>query len=410
MKILLAHNFYQSSSPSGEDSVFKSEKKLLANRTADLGGGLITFERYNDDINKYSSIRKTWLSINTIWSYESYAGIKDIIKKENPDIAHFHNIFYLISPSVYFACKDAEIPVVQTLHNFRLFCVNGLLLRDGLICEGCIGKLPWRGVVNACYRNSRVYSVTVALTESLHRFLGTWKDKVDAYIVLTEFNRKKFVECGLPEEKVFVKPNFLLDPPEPEYSNNGYAAFLGRLSTEKGLNVLIDAFKRLQSPTTKWVHLKIIGDGPLRGQIEEEVKAQQIHYIEAAGRKTFDESMELLKGARFLIIPSVWYEGFPMIILEAFACGKPVIASRLGALAELVGDGKTGLLFEPGNPEDLASKISWMLENEISCCEMGKNARKVFEERYTAEKNYEILMKIYHSVLSNHQQKGRGVR
>jgi glycosyltransferase involved in cell wall biosynthesis len=402
MKILLAHNFYQSSSPSGEDAVFRAEKELLESRAQDQGGGLITFESYNDDIIRYSFIRKATLPFKTIWSRGSYVEIKDIIKQDKPDIAHFHNIFYLISPSVYFACKHAEVPVVQTLHNFRLFCVNGLLMKDGIICEECIGKLPWRGVANACYRNSRLYSVPVAFTESLHKLLGTWRDKVDAYIALTEFSRKKFVDFGLPEKKVFVKPNFLPNPPEPKYSNEGYAVFLGRLSAEKGLNILITAFKTLQSLTTDTLPLKIIGDGPLRKYVEEKIRAEKIHNIESMGRKSLNECMQLLRGARFMVMPSIWYEGFPMAISEAFACGKPVIASRLGAMTELIENGKTGLLFEAGNPEDLASKIEWMIENESACIEMGKNARRVFDEKYTAEKNYKMLMRIYDTVLSAH--------
>ena len=397
MKILLVHNFYQSSSPSGEDAVFRVEKELLENRGS--GVRVATYERHNDEIGKYPFFKKITLPFKTTWSHESYREIKHIIKKEKPDIVHFHNIFYLISPSAYYACKDAGIPAVQTLHNFRLFCVNGLLMRDGGVCEECTGRLPWRGVIHGCYRGSRLYSVPVALMESFHRFMGTWGDKVDAYIALTEFGKRKYIECGLPAEKIFVKPNFLSNPPEPDYSNSEYGAFLGRLSAEKGLDTLIDAVKILQSITPDHFPVKIIGDGPLRRQLEDRLRAERIKNIELTGRKSFDECMELLKGARFMVMPSVWYECFPMTIREAFACGKPVIASRLGSMAELVEDGRTGFLFEPGSSEDLASKIKWMFENKDACIEMGKNARAEFEAKYTAEKNYEILMGIYEGVI-----------
>jgi len=275
-------------------------------------------------------------------------------------------------------------------------------MRDGNICEECVGKFPWRGMLHGCYRGSRLYSMPIVLVECFHRYMGTWKEKIDAYIALTEFGKKKFVEIGLPADKMFIKPNFLPNPPEPHYSNNGYAAYVGRLSAEKGLNILVEAFKILQNLTAQSVTLKIVGEGSLRRQLEDKINDEKIKNIEFTGRRSFNESVQLLKSARFMIMPTLCYEGFPITIIEAFACGKPVIASRLGAMAELVEDGKTGLLFEPGNPEDLASKIKWMLENKSACVEMGNKARKVFEEKYTAEKNYEILMKIYESVLSSH--------
>jgi glycosyltransferase involved in cell wall biosynthesis len=394
----MLHNFYQSSSPSGEDVVFRQEAKMLREYDNDV----ILFAKRNNSIVTSPNYKKFILPFRLIWSRETYNELRKIIKKEKPKIAHFHNIWYLISPSAYYACKDAGIPVIQTLHNFRFFCANGLLMRDSRICEECLGKWPWRGAKYGCYRGSRLYSFPIALVEAFHKFTGTWKNKIDAFIALTEFSKKKFVECGLPSEKIFVKPNFLQNPPKLAFPNNGFAAFVGRLSVEKGLNILVDAFKNLDSYKAGSLILKIIGDGPLKKQVEQKLEDEKILNIELTGRKTATECMELLQSARFVLMPSVWYEGFPMVILEAFSSGKPVIASRLGALTELVDDGKTGLLFEPGNPEDLASKIKWMLDNEDACIQMGKNARKVFEEKYTAEKNYEMLMKIYQSVLSNH--------
>jgi len=399
MKVLLVHNFYQSSSPSGEDVVFNAERQLLESKS---GLEVSTYERRNDEIIDYSFFGKALLPLKTILARKVYREIKGILEKEKPEIAHFHNIFYLISPSAYDACKDSRVPVVQTLHNYRFFCVNGLLMRDNGVCEDCVGKLPWRGALRGCYRNSRFYSASVAFMESFHKFVGTLNNKVDAYIALTEFSKKKFIECGLPSGKIFVKPNFLQNPPEPDYSNDGYAIFLGRLSPEKGVLKLIDSLKNIQSPNLESFMLKIIGDGPLQKHVEDKVKAEKIRSIELTGRKSFNECMELLRGAQFMVMPSICYESFPMTIIEAFACGKPVIASRLGAMAELVEDGKTGLLFEPGSPEDLALKIECMIENEDARIEMGKNARAEFEAKYTAEKNYEILMKIYHSVLNPH--------
>jgi glycosyltransferase involved in cell wall biosynthesis len=388
MKILLVHNFYRSSSPSGEDAVFRSERELLKKNGIDV----ITYEKHNDDVATLSDKLKT--AFATIWSKKTYKELKNILKKEKPDLAHFHNIWYLVTPSAYSACKDAGIPVVQALHNFRMFCANGLLLRDGQVCEKCIGTLPWKGARYGCYGNSRLYSIPIALTESIHSLTGTWKNKIDAFIALTEFGKKKFVECGLPENRIFVKPNFLSDPPEPSFSHKDCVIFLGRLSHEKGVFILIDAAGKLKDSVIP-LRVRIVGDGPARKELEDKAESERINGIEFTGRKNFDECMALLKEARFMVMPAICYENFPMAIREAFACGKPVITSRLGAMAELVQDGKTGLLFEPGNSEDLAAKMKWMLENEEACKEMGKNGRKEFEEKYTAGKNFEILMDIY---------------
>jgi len=394
MKVLLGHNFYQSSAPSGEDAVFKAEKELLQSH----GIEVIPYTRENDEIMHFSGLQKVHLPFQLLWSRETYKEVKNLLKKHKPDLAHFHNIFYLLSPSVYDACQDAGVPVIQTLHNFRFFCINGLLMRNGRVCEACIGKIPWRGILHGCYKDSRLYSLPLAFMASYHRIVSTWQKKVNAYIALTEHSKKKYIECGLPEERIFVKPNFLPNHPQPSFHSNNYSVYLGRISQEKGVETLISAFKSFQILNS--VVLKIVGDGPLRIQLENKTHNKQIHNIEFLGRKNFSECMKLLQDARFLVVPSLCYECFPLAIREAFAVGKPVIASRLGSMAELVEDGKTGLLFEPGNAENLAEKITWMVEHENACVEMGKNARRVFEEKYTAEKNFEILVNIYQSILN----------
>jgi len=390
MKVLLIHNFYQSSSPSGEDMVFKNEVELLKKNGVDV----VTYERYNDEIKNYGLWDKVVLSCKNVWSKKTYKDIKELVKKEKPDIVHSHNIWYLISPSVYYACKDVGVIAIQTLHNFRLFCANGLLMRNGRICEDCLGKIPWRGAIRGCYRNSVLYSIPITLTETIHRIVRTWKDVIDSYIALTEFTRKKYIQGGIPEKKIFVKPNFLPITLKPSFNHNGYAVFLGRLSIEKGLYTLIKAWKKIKGFT-----LKVIGDGPLKGDLRKVVLKDGIKNIEFMGRKRHNECLELIKSSSFVIMPSECYESFSMTTIEAFGCGKPVVASNLGAMAELVENGKTGLLFKPGDIEDLTSKINWMIENEKECIQMGKNARVEFEAKYTAEKNYEILMDIYQKVI-----------
>jgi len=387
MKVLLVHNFYQSSAPSGEDRVFRDEVALLRKNSIEV----VLYEQANDAIKN-----RLEAALSVIWSRKTYHEIAALIKKEKPDIAHFHNIWYLISPSAYYACKDAGVPIVQTLHNFRMFCANGLLLRNEKPCEECVGKVPWRGLLHGCYRDSRFFTAPVVFAEWFHLMRDTWQTAVDAYITLTEFGKKKFIQCGLPEKKIFVKPNFLSDPPNFLSPPQQYVVFIGRLSKEKGVNILIDALKHLNTFT-----LKLIGDGPLRPELEKQIEDKKLgEKIEFTGRMRRAECMELLKRSCCLIMPSVCYENFPMAIVEAFACGKPVVASRLGVMADIIEDKKTGLLFNPGDPLDLAEKIGWMVENKEAAGDMGRNARTEFENKYTADRNFDTLIDIYKKTLT----------
>jgi len=395
MKVLFVHNYYQSASPSGEDRAFQNEVKMQKNNGVEVR----VYARHNDEIVEYGTYEKCWLPAENIWSIKTYRDLQRIMKKEKPDVAHFHNIWYLVSPSAYYACKDVGIPVVQTLHNYRFFCANGLLFRNGSVCESCIGKLGLKGIVNGCYRNSRLYSIPIVLVEGIHRILSTYNKVVDAYIALTEFSRKKYVECGIIPRKLFVKPNVLMDVPVPRYSNNGDVVFVGRLSEEKGIDTLIAAVRHLRSNRINIPKIQIVGDGPFKRQLENTIKTQGIDNIELAGHKEHREITDIVRSARFVVLPSLCYESFPLVIMEAYACGKPVVASRIGALAELVEGGKTGLLFEPGNARDLATKIRWLHEHEDACVGMGMNARRVFDDKYTAKRNFEALMHIYKSVV-----------
>lgn len=391
MKVLSVHNFYQSFSPSGEDMAYRNETDMLRSK----GRNIIAYERYNDELTINMNRIKEASSV--IWSRRSYREIKSLIKKEKPNIAHFHNIWYLISPSAYYACKDSNVPVIQTLHNFRCFCVNGLLMREGKVCTKCVGYIPWNGIMYGCFRSSKLLSMPIAISDMLHKVIGTWKDKIDTFIALSEFSKKIFIDCGLPREKIIIKPNFLRNPPKPKYvRDQSYAVYSGRLSVEKGVEVLLDAFNILKISYNRQSSLKIVGAGPLRKQLEFKVMTDNIEFT---GYKDINEYIDLLKGANFVIIPSLCYENFPMTLCEAFACGKPVIASRLGAMAELINDGKTGLLFIPGDPEDLALKINWMIDNIDAQMEMGKNARAEFEAKYSADKNFNMLVDLYEKTI-----------
>lgn len=388
MNVLLVHNHYRYAG--GEDAVLEAECRLLEG----AGHRVSRYARHNDEIREFSPRRRVALLWEATWSRISYREIRALVRRQRPDVVHVHNVVPLITPSVYYACRDERVPVVQTLHNFRLLCPSALLLRNGRICEECPQHSLARSVRHACYRRSRVQTMAVARMLSVHRRMGTWQSKVDAYIALTRSCHRTFAQYGVPAGRLFVKPNFLASPPEPSSRHQGFVLFLGRLSVEKGLHTLLRASQRFRD-----IPLKIAGDGPLREELRCTAKANALEHVDLLGHRPASECLDLLGAARFLVMPSEWYETFGLTLVEAFACGKPVVASRLGAMAELVEHGRTGLLFEPGNAQDLADKVRWMVENEDVAMEMGRNARAVFEEKYTAERNYEMLIGIYGRVV-----------
>lgn len=391
MKIAIAHNTYQQ--PGGEDIVFAQECELLTR----YGHTIITYTRSNHQIKDSSLVDRLTLVKKTIWESDTRKEFADLIRRERPDLVHVHNTFMSISPSIYSVCQDANIPVVQTLHNYRLFCSAATLFRDGQVCEECVDHSLWRGVRYGCYRNSHAATATVALMLAAHRTMGTWARNVDCYIALTEFARRKSIASGLPGSKVFVKPNFIASDPGINTEDRRHALLVGRLSPEKGVKTLVSAWQRLQNP----IPLQIIGDGPMRASLQAEVESR-FPSVQIRGQLTREQTLKALKGARFLIFPSVWYEGFPMIIAEAFACGVPVICSHLGSMMEIVDDRRTGLHFQVGDAEDLAEKVEWAWAHPEQMAEMGRAARREYEARYTAERNYSLLMDIYHGAVAAH--------
>ena len=386
MKVLLVHNYYQQ--PGGEDQVFASEGELLETH----GHSVVRYTAHNDKVSEMNSLS---LIQATLWNKAVYSELRSLIKKERPQVAHFHNTFPLISPAAYYAAKAEGVPVVQTLHNYRLLCPSqgGVFLRNGQVCEDCLGKfLPWPGIVHGCYRNSKAGTAVHSIMLSLHRALQTWTKTVDIYIALTDFARQKFIQGGLPAEKIVVKPNFVYPDPTPGKGQGGYALFVGRLSPEKGIDTLLAAWKRLDSK----VPLKIVGDGPLALQVDK--ATQQIPGVEWLGRLPKTEVLALMKDAYILLFPSLWYEGFPMVIAEAFAVGLPIVASEIGSMSSLITSGRNGLHCRPGNPEDLAVQVKWTLTHSAELTQMRQEARAEFENKYTAEQNYQILMEIYQRV------------
>lgn len=384
MKILLVHNQYKQKG--GEDVVFEAEKGLLER----YGHEVIEYVEHNDRID---AMGKLSMAVNTIWSRQSKRAIADVLAKEKPDVAHFHNTFMVISPSAYYACRSAGVPVVQTLHNYRLLCPNAIFFRDNQVCEDCLGKIfPFPGVRHGCYRDDKAASGVVATMLATHRLIGTWNRVIDRYIMLTDFAREKFISAGFPAEKLVVKPNFLKDDPGCGESPGDYMVFFGRLTHEKGVMTMLKAWTQVDSA----IPLKIIGDGDLMDEMKQFVAEHNLTNVEIMGRRPREETINIVKDAAAFVFASEWYEGLPMTIIEAYATGTPVIASKLGAAATVVVDGETGLHFKAGDPGDLAAKVTQFWAERTP--KMGQTARHYYETRYTAETNYDLLMNIYQSV------------
>lgn len=388
MRILLAHNYYRSSAPSGEDAVFLNERTLLESRCE-----IVPYERHNDDIDESTLGRKIRLGLNAAWSRKTYEELCALIHKTQPEIAHFYNTFPLISASAYAACQEKGVPVVQTVQNYRFVCPNGLLLRGGKPCEDCFGTNFFPAIRYRCYRASLPATGAVVWSLLNNRWRGTYSNLVNRYIAPTQFGANKLIQGGLPKHRMEVKPNFLPVIPAPGTGSGGYALFAGRLSSEKGLRTLLEAWK-----SVKRFPLKIAGEGPLRGELESLATMQNLP-VEFLGRVSYSEVLDLTRDALFLVVPSEWYEGFPMVVVQALACGTPVIASRLGSLDEIVEEGKTGLKFEAGNPQDLAIRVNELISDRPRLALMRIHARSSFEAHYTAEKNYSELMEIYQSAI-----------
>ncbi len=385
----MIHNRYQQ--PGGEDEVFLAEASLLES----YAHRVVRYSTHNDRV---AEINRLALAGNTLWNSSTYQELRALIRQERPRVAHFHNIFPLISPAGYYAAKAEGVPVIQTLHNYRLLCPNAQFFRDGGVCEDCMGKvIPWPGVVHKCYRGSRAASAVVTAMLATHRASHTWTEMVDMYVVLTDFARRKFIEGGLPARKLTIKPNFVYPDPGPGEGRGGYALFVGRLSPEKGIGTLLAAWERLKGQ----IPLKVVGDGPLAELVAS--AASRYPYLEYLGYRSAEEVHGLLKEASVLIFPSEWYETFGRVAAEAFATATPVIAADIGAVAELVEHGRTGLRFRPGDPEDLAAQVGWFLSHPEEHSRLRSEARAEFEAKYTAERNYQTLMKIYESTLEREE-------
>lgn len=386
--IAIIHNHYQQ--PGGEDTAVAADQALLESH----GHTVTCYNAHNRDVEQMSSVAA---AASTVWSARSKRDLLSVLRRAKPKVAHFHNTFPLISPSAYSAARETSVAVVQTLHNFRLLCANALLFRDGRPCEECVHKrMKWPGVVHACYRGSRPATAAVTAMLALHSARGTWGDDVDVYVALSGFAREKFVAGGLPAEKILVRPNFLAEDPGQGEHRAGYALFVGRLSPEKGVETLLEAWRILRPP----LPLRIVGDGVLGA-----ARGVDMEHVEMLGRRSHHEVIALMREAAFLVVPSTCYENFPMVVAEAFATGLPVIASGIGATAEIVEDGVTGRHFVAGDADALASTMEWAFAHPRELESLGRAARDAYKSRYTPAIAYSTLRDVYATAIRRNAER-----
>lgn len=367
--------------------VYRNERALLERS----GHQVIPFERFNDDIDDSSLEKRAKLALSAIRSQRTLQELEAIILRERPDVAHFHNTFPQISPSAYHACHRHFVPVVQTLHNFRVVCPQAMLMRRGKPCERCLGGSLLPALRHRCYRHSFAATLAQVLTITLNRRWGSYS-LVNRYLALTRFAADRFVAGGIPVGSMAVKPNVLPDPPPVGKGDGGYALFAGRLSPEKGVRTLLDVWKEKPG-----LPLKVFGSGPL----EEDLKTSACRtgmIVEFHGYCNRQELFTEIGRAEFVVVPSECYEGFPMVVLEAMACGTPVVASRLGSLDEVVIEGITGVKFTPGDPRDLAAVVTELRHDRSRLAEMRKRCRLHFEQHYSEARAVATLTKVYREV------------
>ncbi len=388
MRVLQVHNKYRPGW-GGEDTVADLEADLLRRN----GHHVERLSAWTGELEGASALRLIAAGFGTVWSFRGYSEAKKAIEAHKPDIIHVHNTFPLLSPSIFWAGSRAAVPIVQTLHNYRLTCANAILLRDDRPCEDCVGRFPWPALRHRCYGPSFSRTSAVVSMNVVHRWLGTFRTKIHAYIALTEFSKEIFVRAGLPRERVFVKPNFSADPGKLTSLRSPTFVFAGAIVRTKGVHLLLDAWARL-SPSGH--QLMIVGDGPNRAELEKRFAG--ISSIIWCGSKPREKVIELLAASNWLILPSLAYENFAMCVLEAFSVGTPVIVPNHGAFASIVKGG--GLHFSAGETASLAATLEKALSADtVAWSQWSAGARNKFLREYSAQMNYEQLIAIYRSAI-----------
>lgn len=386
-KILIVHNYYQI--PGGEDTVVANEKEMLE----DNGHEIIFYSRSNVELNSFSKLQKLFLPITTVFNPKTYRDIKRIIKEQNIAIVHVHNTLNLISPAVYYAAFSRKIPVVQTIHNFRLLCPGATFYRDGHICEDCIAHGLNCAVKHRCYRGNKLQTLACVISMKIHRMLGTY-GKLN-YICLTEFNKEKLIQLEqIKPDKVCVKPNFVKETegiiPYEERANQ--FVYVGRIDELKGIEVLFESWRILGEEAPELV---VCGTGPMEEWCKEYIDKNKMKKIQMLGFMANTDVKKIISNSKALILPTQWYEGFPMTIVEAYSVGTPVIGSDIGNVASLIEEGKTGCKFISNNPAEVVQAIRRIETYQA----IGITTKLKYDEEYTDIRNYEILMKFYNELI-----------
>jgi glycosyltransferase involved in cell wall biosynthesis len=385
MKILIGHNYYQQAG--GEDAVFHAQIDLFRN----FGHEMVVYKRHNNEIDQNLALKISH-AFSLRFSKRSYQEVKQLIYAHHPSVAHFHNLFFMMTPSVLYACKDQGIPTIISLHNFRLMCINALFYRDGHPCEDCVTGSDFSGIQHKCYHHSLISSVLVTDRNRYHWKKKTWENCVDRFLVATQFTKDKYTQAGINPDKISVVPPFVSQPNNSSTQPKKYAFYSGRLSHEKGISFLVKAWANIKFP------LYIAGAGPEQIGIEKYIKEHQLNHIHMVGFLEKENYAQMLAGAKFLVVPSVCYENFPRVIAEAYSHGIPVLASRLGTMEQVVEEGNTGFLFTPENISSLIENVDKILSDERKYQELCRGAQNVYELKYTPQRHYQNLMEIYSKV------------
>jgi glycosyltransferase involved in cell wall biosynthesis len=384
MKILICHNYYNSKS--GEDIVIGEDIRILKERQIEV----IEYTRSNRDIENYNIFQKTRFIAGTVYSKKSVRDIGEIIQEVRPDVALVQNVFPLISPSIYYALHTRQIPIVQLVYNYRLICPNAVLYTEGKICERCIHGNYTHAIVHKCFRNSYALSALYSVTLAAHRHTGNLSKLITAYITPDQFLKNKLVEGGFPDDRIFPVLNpFDVTQYAPSFTHKNYFVYFGRIVHEKGIFTLLGAMKAL--PNTR---LMVVGDGDAYMDAKEFVLKEQLSNVQFTGPKYGASLLEILRDAIAVIVPTLWYDNSPMVIHQAFALGKPVIASDIDGIPEIVTNNETGLLFTPGDSMQLAEKIRLLEKDNNLLSRLSINARNKAETEFTSQHRYDGLMSV----------------
>lgn len=390
--ILLVHNYYQLAG--GEDTVLAGEQALLEEN----GHKVVRYTRHNSELAQLSTLQKLALPFASIFNLRTYREVKALIKAEQIEIVHVHNTLTLVSPAVYYAALHCKVPVVQTIHNFRLLCPAATFYYDGHICEDCLTHGLGCAVKRGCYRGSKLQTLLCVLNTKVHRMTGIYK-KI-RYICLTEFNKQKLLRHGqIRPAQISIKPNFVqaLGEPVPYESRENQIVFAGRLEKLKGIDVLLQAWQLLEAQGTTQ-QLIICGTGPMQQWCEAYIAQHGLTKVQLKGFVPNDQLRQMVANAKALVMPSQWYEGFPMTIAEAYSVGTPVVGSDMGNVGNLVQDGVLGKHFTYHSPQALAQALQQFASDEEKQEDCSKNAWVVYLHYYAPEKNYQMLAQIYRSL------------